>query len=95
MLAFGARSWLDDPHPLAGLARAFPQSVPMGCSSAGEIAASQVSDSSISVVVAQFERTTLACASTPIRDAADSEAAGRRLAAQLPAAGLRAVFLLA
>jgi hypothetical protein len=94
VLAFGARALLGAPSALQELATAFPHSVLMGCSSAGEIAHRQVDDATISVAVARFEHTDLKRATTPLLNAADSAEAGRRLAAQLPAAGLRAVFLL-
>jgi len=95
VLAFGGRALQDNPALLQQLAAAFPHSVLMGCSSAGEIADRQVADGSISVAVARFKSTQLRRASTPLTDASQSAAAGQRLAAQLPAEGLRAVFLLA
>jgi hypothetical protein len=94
VLAFGPRALLEDPAPLQALAGAFPGSVLMGCSSAGEISAGAVGDNSLSVAVARFERTPLHRASTSLADAADSFAAGGRLARQLPRHDLRAVFLL-
>jgi hypothetical protein len=94
VVAFGPRSLIDQPQPLHELAAAFPTSVLMGCSSAGEISSGTVGDGGVSVVVARFERTPLRRASTVLRDMADSHAAGARLAAQLPHQGLRAVFML-
>lgn len=95
VLAFGGRALQDKPAAVHELAAAFPRSVVMGCSSAGEIADRQVADGSISVAVARFGATQLRRASTPLADASESAAAGQRLAAQLPTEGLRAVFLLA
>jgi hypothetical protein len=95
VLAFGGRQLQDNPAVLQDLASRFPRSVVMGCSSAGEIAERQVADGSISVAVARFGATQLCRASTPLADASESAAAGQRLASQLPAEGLRAVFLLA
>lgn len=95
VLAFGGRTLQDKPAAVHELAAAFPRSVVMGCSSAGEIADRQVADGSISVAVARFGATQLRRASTPLADASQSVAAGQRLAAQLPTEGLRAVFLLA
>jgi hypothetical protein len=94
VLAFGASEFADDPAPFAELARALPDALLLGCSTSGEICGTQVHDASISVAVARFEHTTLRRAVTAVRDAQDSWAAGARLAQQLPAAGLRAVFLL-
>jgi len=94
VLAFGASDLVDAPQPLAELAAAFPNSVVMGCSTSGEIAGPFVQDQSISVAVAQFEHTRLKRACTTIDNAADSHAAGARLAAQLNGEGLRSVFIL-
>ncbi len=94
VLAFAAPEFGTAPAPLAELAAAFPQSVIIGCSTAGEIAGTLVHDTSISVAVARFEHTQLRRAITPVASAADSFAAGQRLAAQLTAPDLRAVFVL-
>lgn len=94
VLAFGASGLVAAPGPLHALAAAFPRSVLLGCSTSGEIAATQVGDAGITAVVARFERSKLQRASTPIAGPGDSEAAGLRLARQLPATGLRAVFML-
>ena len=59
VLAFGASAYADAPAPFAELAAAFPRSVLAGCSTSGEIAGTEVSDASISLAVARFERTTL------------------------------------
>jgi hypothetical protein len=94
VIAFGATAYADEPAAFAELAAALPQALLVGCSTSGEIAGAQVSDASLSVAVARFEHTPLRRALTEVRDAADSHAAGARLGAQLPAEGLRAVFLL-
>jgi hypothetical protein len=94
VLAFGASEFADQPAPFAELARALPDAVLLGCSTSGEIAGSQVHDASISVAVAKFEHTALRRAATEVRGAQDSWAAGARLAQQLLAPGLRAVFVL-
>ena len=94
LLAFGASAYADDPVPFAELAAAFPRSVLAGCSSSGEIAGAEVSDASISLAVARFERTALQRAMAEVRGPDDSRTAGAHLASQLPADGLRAVFVL-
>ena len=94
VLAFGASAFADDPTPFAELRRALPQAVIAGCSTSGEIAGLALGDGSVSVAVVRFEHTHLVSAQTAASDPADSAAAGARLAAQLPAEGLRAVFLL-
>ena len=70
-----------DAPALKQLSAAFPQSVVMGCSTAGEIAGDAVHDDSICVAVAQFE--TRDCALRTLLSApADTAAAGERLAAR-------------
>jgi hypothetical protein len=94
VLAFGASGFAEQPAPFAELARALPDALLLGCSTSGEIAGSHVHDASISVAVAKFEHTALHRASTEVRGAQDSWAAGARLAQQLRLPGLRAVFVL-
>lgn len=99
VLAFAAPEFSADPRPFEQLAAAYPHAVIAGCSTAGEIAGTEVRDASVSVAVARFARTTLRRASTAVASDDDSLAAGARLAAQLvePCAArgaLRAVFLL-
>jgi hypothetical protein len=98
VLAFAAPEFGVAPAPFRDLVAAFPRAVIAGCSTAGEIAAAEVRDASVSVAVARFEHTALRRVGTALAGAEDSFAAGVRLAAQLapPAGGqrLRAVFLL-
>ncbi len=60
VLAFGSATLADDPRPLAELARAFPRSHVLGCSTSGNILGEHVSDDGLVVAVARFERTDLA-----------------------------------
>lgn len=94
VLAFAAPAFRADPAPFQALAEAFPQSLIAGCSTAGEIAGPHVHDDCVSVVVTRFEHTTLRRTSTAVACAADSRAAGTRLAERLAGDGLRAVFVL-
>src|SRR5262249_4204261 len=72
----------------------FPDSMIMGCSTAGEISGREVNDASVSVAVARFEHTDLRYAASAITDSADAFRAGADLAAQLTGPSLRAVFVL-
>ena len=94
VLAFAAPEFGRQAGPFAELDAAFPQSVIAGCSTAGEIAGTTVSDMSISVVIVRFEHTGLRRALTSVDSAAGSFDAGARLAGQLGGDGLRAVFVL-
>lgn len=94
VLAFGASAFAEQPQPFAELRAAFPQAVLLGCSTAGEVIGSQVHDDSIGVAVARFAHTELRHAATELQGPHDCRPAGARLAHQLQAPGLRAVFLL-
>lgn len=94
VLAFGATELLDEPGPLTELARAFPQSQLLGCSTSGEISGTEVFDHSLSVAVVRFAHTELASATISVTDAAQSFSAGEALARKLDRQGLRAVFVL-
>src|ERR1700690_968030 len=94
VLAFGAPFFGANRAPLEALGAAFPASVIVGCSTAGEIAGSEVHDESITVAIARFDHTGLRSATTDIADATDAFNAGARLAAQLDGPGLRSVFVL-
>jgi hypothetical protein len=94
VLVFGARSFVDHIEPFGQLARAFPEAVIVGCSTAGEIHQQVVEDETLSVAAVSFERTGLRVASVPI-SAAHSSQAGADLAAQLmEKSGLAAVMVL-
>lgn len=72
----------------------FPTSVVVGCSTAGEIHNDSVHDGCLSVAAIRFEGTTLRCATAPVRDAAESRAAGAGLARMVSDPALRSVFVL-
>jgi hypothetical protein len=94
VLVFAAPKFVGNPAPFEALATAFPHSVLAGCSTAGEIAGTEVNDDSLSVAVARFEHTELRQALTAVTSPADAFHAGARLAAQLADRHLRAVFVL-
>lgn len=96
VLAFGASRLAPDAEPLRALHAAFPQSLLVGCSTAGEIAGDAISDDSLSLAVTCFDHTRLHLAQADVADASQSGAAGARLAQQLRAGGddLCAVFVL-
>ncbi len=93
-IAFGASNLYEAPGPLQALARAYPQSHLIGCSTAGEIFDTAITDDSLSVAVVRFERTELKTAFATVAASGDSFAAGQSLAAQLAAPNLRGVLVL-
>lgn len=94
VVVFGASSFLDNPAPIQELIHAYPRAQVMGCSTAGEIFATQIQDGSLSVAVVQFEHTRVSSASTRVGAAHDSYQAGEYIAGALNAPDLVAVFVL-
>jgi hypothetical protein len=96
VLVFGA-SWIADvPGPIAELAAAFPMSIMVGCSTAGEIIGDTISEGPVTVAVAKFDTTRLAVEHQRVTDPAQSYDAGlsvtKRLVEREPE--LRSVFVL-
>jgi hypothetical protein len=80
--------------PLRDLVARFGRSHIVGCSTAGEIFGNALTDNSLSVAVAQFERgTRVASASASVQSQDESFAAGESIARQLEDPSLRAVLL--
>ena len=95
ILAFGSPEFVDHPRVLADLARQYPRSLMIGCSTAGEIHGAAVRDNSLAVTVSRFDKTDLQLASIDVTSIADSYSAGKALALRLTAKpGLRAVMVL-
>ena len=94
VLAFGARALLDAARH-AELAARYPRARLLGCTTAGEVCGDAVEDDGIVATAVRFAHSRVALARVELATAGDSAAAGRALAAQLPAAGLVHVFVLA
>ncbi len=94
VLVFGASDYFDDPAAIEELAAAYPRSHLIGCSTAGEILGTTISDGTLSVAVVRFERTELRSLSVPVRGAGDSFEAGVALAKELGGPSLRSVLVL-
>jgi hypothetical protein len=94
VVAFAAPTSDRDDAALAELAAAFPTSVVIGCSTAGEIDQTQVHDDSIVVAVVRFAGTRIRGARAELASAEDSFAAGGTIASALRSDDLRAVFVL-
>ena len=94
VLAFGGAGFLDDASALADLARAYPRSKIVGCSSSGEIHGPRIADASLSVAVVKFEKANLRIAEAPVTRGASSVEPGEALAGALAAPDLRAIIVL-
>jgi len=94
VLAFGGSQFGTAPEPLHDLARAYPTSHLLGCSTSGEILDAKLADDSISVAVVRFQHSRLRRADAVVEGEVDSFGAGEALARELLAPDLRGVFLL-
>lgn len=94
VLFFGGRDLLDDPAVFRCLRQRHAKATLMGCSTAGEICGTQVSDNTLVATAIHFEHTQLQLVSTTVNDAGDSRMAGRKLAESLQGNGLAHVFVL-
>jgi hypothetical protein len=94
VLVFGAPEFIDTPEPISQIVKAFPKSHIVGCSTAGEILGSSLSDHSLAAVAVQFEHSHIAITSAKVQNAHDSFNAGRAIAESLKAPNLQGVLIL-
>ena len=94
VLVFAGPGFLEDPGAIADLAKAYPQSKVVGCSSSGEIHGPHIADRSLSVAVMRFEKATLRIAEAAVSGGTSSVQPGEALARTLAAPDLRAIFVL-
>ncbi len=94
VLVFGSTSILKEKESFDSLKKAYPCAHLLGCSTAGEIYRTTVSDDSLVVTAIRFDSTQLKGARVRIGDVQDSFRAGENLAQALMAEGLVHVFAL-
>ncbi|MCA9998330.1 MAG: FIST C-terminal domain-containing protein [Anaerolineales bacterium] len=94
ILVFGATAWLDNPAPIQQLAKAYPQSIFLGCSTSGEIFGTTILDESLAVAAIRFTTTTIQGACVPILSSNGSFDAGQAIANQLLQPNLRGLIVL-
>lgn len=94
LLVFSAPEYIDHPEPIKELAKHYPKSKIIGCSSAGEISGPAIFDNSISVAIAKFEKSTIRIVKTEIPSSDKSFVAGEAIAEQLNQKDLRGMFVL-
>jgi hypothetical protein len=94
ILLFGSRAVLQQPERLAEVRRAYPQALLFGCSTAGEIADTQVRDDTLVLTAIAFAHTAVRGAAVSIAEATDSFEAGQRLAQAFDPHGLAHVLVL-
>lgn len=94
LLAFGGTALMKDGALIDELRRAYPRAHLLGCSTAGEIFGTQVTDDALVATVARFQATTVAGAAVTVDDADGSADAGAELAAALDPHGLVHVLVI-
>jgi hypothetical protein len=94
VMVFGGAARLIEAGVLDQVAARYPGATLFGCSTAGEIAGTTVSDDTVVATALQFEGTDVRLATTPVAGEQDSLAAGQRLGLALVAEGLTHVFVL-
>lgn len=88
VLVFGSTSLLNDSANYIAIQTAFPKGKIVGCSTAGEIHGTNVSDDTLVVTVVNFEHTQLRLSRACVTEGSQSFAAGQALVELLSLAGL-------
>jgi hypothetical protein len=94
VLAFANPTSFARPEWRAALREAYPAAVIAGCSTAGEIAGTQVRDEGVTCTAISFDRTAVRAYATRVEGPTSSEAAGLALAARVAAPDLQHVLVL-
>lgn len=95
VLAFASKEVLAHGPALAEVCASYPGAFVVGCSTAGEIAGTRVSDDSLVATAIDFQHTRVRATRLDLGEVADSYEAGRRLAMDLPADDLVHVMVIA
>ena len=94
VIVFGSPKFLDEPDRVQELTRAYPTSHIVGCSTAGEILGTEITDDSLVVAITRFDATTLASVTLPIWEGGDSFQVGVDIAQKLTNPQLKGVMVL-
>ncbi|GIW72933.1 MAG: hypothetical protein KatS3mg102_2475 [Planctomycetota bacterium] len=94
VLVFGATAVLERPEPLAAVRRAWPRAEVLGCSTAGEILGTEVTDGTLTATAVEFASTGVRAVWTELQAAGQSAATGARLAERLAGEQLVHVLVL-
>lgn len=94
VIIFGSTTLLQSQQQLDVIRSAYPHACLAGCSTAGEICGTEVSDDSLVVTAIHFAHTRIAGTQISVAQCANSADAGERLAAALPSQDLVHVLVL-
>jgi hypothetical protein len=94
VLLFGSVEQVEESACFERVKASYPQAHVIGCTTAGLIHDTSVTDETITLTAVSFEHTRVVPIRAQIASVADSRAAGERLARELDPNGLRHVFVL-
>ena len=94
VLVFGDKSLLQENQLIAQIRTAYTDALITGCSTAGEICGTRVTDNSLVVTAIQFEHTTAHSSMVKVDNAENSYRSGKELAQSIPHDNLAHVFVL-
>ena len=94
VLLFGSAGRIRASRSFEQCRERFPNAHVLGCSSAGQIQATEVTLDTVALTALAFERTPVAVARVRMEDPGESFAAGRKLIRALPPHGLRHVLVI-
>jgi len=91
---FGGRECLEKKDLIESARKCYPNAILLGCSSAGEIADTKISDNALVATAVFFEKTKLQTAHVSLKNMSESFQAGEKLAHSLNQSGLKHIFVL-
>jgi len=94
VLVFGPRDLLSQRQPIEEATALFPNAQFVGCSTAGEICGTRVSEDTLVFTAIEFEHTEIRVVETDLKTAVNSRDAGQKLAKALDGAGLVHALIL-
>lgn len=94
LFVFCAPEFFNDQTQIKRLAKQYPKSKMIGCSTAGEIYGASVLDNSISVAIAKFEKTQLKLITSTLENGKDSFQVGEEISKNLDDKNLAGIFVL-
>ena len=93
ILGFSSPDFATDEHIFKKISDTYPNSVFVGCSTAGEIQGASVFDSSVSLTFVKLEVASFRVVISPISNATESFSVGQNLAAQLTTPQLKGIAI--
>lgn len=91
---FGATSFLEDHSALQELSMKFPESKIVGCSTAGEILDTVITNESLTGAIIKFDKTEIKAVFAPVSSADESFESGVKISEMLASDSLRGILVL-